>query len=300
MIILIWSLIIVILFLLTYIFYMKKEILNISNQLNDFNEFKTNKKIDVNLINKEVEALGESINNHIEIANRLRLNEVKSNDELKEMISSISHDLRTPLTSILGYIQMLKLKASSYDEKSLEYLNRIERKAKDLGVLLEDFFDLSIIENPDYNLNLEYINLNELLCDTLVGFYEELEEANIEPNIVLNETSKVVGDKKAIARIIDNLMSNAVKYSSKGVTVKLFEENHKVSLVFINDVKSGESIDTDKLFMKFYKNIDKSRTRKSTGLGLSIVKTLMEAMNGSVEAVQIKNELHIICQWEIG
>ncbi len=298
MIFLVGGLIIIIAFLLAYIFYLNKEMSNIASQLNEYNDFKTEKKIDVNLINKEVEALAESINRHIEIANELRLNEIKGKEELKEMIANISHDLRTPLTSIVGYIQMLKVKCSN-DTKNMEYLNRVENKAKDLEVMLEDFFTLSVVQNSDYSLSLEYLNISELLCDTLIGFYEQLEEKQIEPKISINEVGRVVGDRKSVVRIIENLMSNVMKYSSEEVSVELIEKEGKVNLIVMNSLDSDKKIDTEKMFNKFFKNSDKSRTSKSTGLGLSIVKTLMEKMNGSVKAKQRGNKLYVICQWEL-
>lgn len=298
MIFLVWGLIILIAFLLTYIFYMKKEMLNISNQLNDYNKFKTEKKIDVNLINKEIEELAESINRHIEIANELRINEIKSKENLKEMIANISHDLRTPLTSIVGYIQIIKSKYTMND-KNIEYLCRVENKAKDLQEMLEDFFDLSVMESSEYSLTFEYVDINEILCDTLVCYYDELEKRNIEPSIDIKKVEKTIGDKKSIVRIIENLMSNTLKYSNGNVSIELNENDNNVNLTFMNSLEENKKIDTNRIFDKFYKNNDKSRSSKSTGLGLCIVKTLMEKMNGTVSSKQIENRLYITCSWKI-
>lgn len=289
---------ILVIFLLAYILYMKREMINISNQLNNYNDFKSGKMIDINLINKEVELLAESINRHIKISNELRLNEVKSKEKLKEMIASISHDLRTPLTSIVGYIQMIKLK-NNLDDKNMEYLSRVEKKAKDLQIMLEDFFILSVAESSEYNMDFEYVNIKEILCDTLVEFYDELEKRNTEPEIIIEDVQNIIGDKNSIVRIIENLMSNILKYSSEDVSIKLKGNNKSVILTFMNTVEKDNKIDTDKMFDKFYKNSDLSRTTKSTGLGLSIVKTLIEKMNGSVHATQIENRLYITCEWYV-
>lgn len=298
MIFLIWSLIIIIMFLLTYIFFMKREIINIAKQLNLYNDFKTEKKINVNLINKQVEVLAESINRHIDVANDLRLNEIKGKDNLKETIANISHDLRTPLTSIIGYIQMLKIKCIS-DAKNMEYLNRVENKAKDLENMLEDFFTLSVIQSSDYDLRLEYLNINELVCDTLIDFYELLEKKKIVPEINIKQVGRIIGDRKGVIRIIENLISNVLKYSSKELYIELIEYEGKVKLTFMNSLESDKKMDIEKMFNKFYKNSDMSRTSKSTGLGLPIVRTLMEKMNGTVNAEQIKDKLYIICQWDL-
>ncbi|MEG0295905.1 MAG: HAMP domain-containing sensor histidine kinase [Clostridium sp.] len=298
MIFLIGLLIAIIAFLLAYIYYMKKEMINISTQLNEYNDFKTEKKIDINLINKEVELLAESINRHIKIANELKLNERKSKDDLKEMVANISHDLRTPLTSIIGYIQMLKIKCNN-DIKNMEYLDRVESKAKDLEGMLEDFFTLSVVDNSDYNLNLEYIDLKEILCDTLIGFYNELEKRGISPEINIEQVDKIIGERKSIIRIVENLMSNVLKYSSKKLSIKLMQKENEVSLIVMNSIENHKIVDVDKIFDKFYKSNDKSRTAKSVGLGLSIVKTLMEKMGGNISAKQIDNKLYITCKWVI-
>lgn len=297
MIIFIWVLVIIIAFLLAYIISMKKEMINISKQLNEYNNFQTEKKIDINLINKELELLAESINRHIQISNELKLKEIKSKEELKEMIANISHDLRTPLTSIIGYVQMIKIKADN-NIKNTEYLNKIESKARDLENMLEDFFSLSVLDSVDYSLNLEYLDISEILCDTLVEFYESLAKRGIEPDIKINQVGKIIGERKSIMRIIENLMSNILKYSSENVCIELFQSNNMVSLVVINSVEEDKEIDVRRIFDKFHKCSDKSRTTKSTGLGLFIVKTLMEKMNGSVSARYIDNNLYIICQWE--
>lgn len=297
MIFLVVGLIILIAFLLAYIFFMKKEVRNISNQLNEYNDFKTGKKIDVNLINKEIESLGESINRHIEISNELKLNEIRSKEELKEMIANISHDLRTPLTSILGYVQMLKKRCN--DDKNIEYLDRVENKARVLGVMLEDFFTLSVVDNANYKLKLECLDLNELLFETLIGFYDQLEKRGIEPKININDVDKIIGERKSIIRIIENLMSNVVKYSSGQVEVELIQEDDEVTLIIMNSLDDEKTIDIEKIFHKFYKNNDKSRTMKSTGLGLYIVKNLMKKMNGDIIAQQIDNRLYIKCIWKV-
>lgn len=296
MLFLLGGLIVMVVFLLTYIFYLKREIINISKQLDEYNDFKTEKKIDLNLINKELELLAESINKHIKIADELKLKEIKSKEDLKEMIANISHDLRTPLTSIIGYVQMIKIKNNN-DPRNISYLNKVESKARDLENMLEDFFTLSVVDSSNYSLKLENININEIVCDTLVVFYEQLEERGIQPTININKVSQVIGESSSIKRIIENLMSNVLKYSSKVVEIELFESENEVNLIIMNLLEDDKKVDTEKIFNKFYKDSDKSRTTKSTGLGLSIVKTLMEKMDGKVTSKQINNKLYMICQW---
>ena len=131
----------IIIVLLLRLLFVNKEIKNIVRQLEDYNNFKTRKKIDINLINKNIEGLAQSINKHIEISKKLQIKQLNSEEELKSMISSISHDLRTPLTSIRGYLQMLK-KTDISDAKRDKYLAIADNRAKDLQELINQFFML--------------------------------------------------------------------------------------------------------------------------------------------------------------
>lgn len=290
-------LVLVIIFLLAYIYFIKKELINISDQLNEYNDSKTRKKLDINIINKELEMLAESINKHINISNDLRIKEINSKEELKDMISNISHDLRTPLTSIIGYIQIIK-RQNNGDKKEKEYLDKIEKRAKSLQSLLEDFFMLSVIESSSYDITLKELNIKEIVCESVLSFYEQFEERNIEPILEIEEVSNIYASEKEIKRIIENLIINIIKHSSEEVKIKAFDKEDEVILLMVNKVKDKNNIDTNRLFDKFYKGNDTSRKGKNTGLGLSIVKTLIEKMNGEVEAYLEEESLHIKCRWK--
>src|SRR5690625_4846826 len=166
----------IILFVITGIlfarlFSLKKEIKEISQQLQTYNNRKTNKKIDMSLFDKDMESLGLEINKLIDMYVAENRKRVSFDNEQKKTIANISHDLRTPLTSILGYIQMAQEKDVTADERN-ELLFIANKRAKRLEALLKDFFELSIIESTDHHLKSERINLRNLIIDVIVSFYD--------------------------------------------------------------------------------------------------------------------------------
>ncbi|APR00979.1 his Kinase A domain protein [Clostridium botulinum] len=300
MIFIIMVLIIFLLFLLSYVFFMKREIKNITIQLNDYNNLKSLKKIDATLFDKEIENLAYSINKHIDINIQSQIKQKILEEEIRKNIANISHDLRTPLTSIIGYIQMIK-KGNLSKEKQIEYIDIAEIRAKDLQNLLSDFFELSVIESPDYYIELQKININNILCEVIVSFYSSFVDKNITPKIDLpKENIMVIGNEGAIKRVLQNLIVNMIKHSKEDVYISLKKENDKAVLTAINKCDNITEVDIELIFNRYYKK-DNARTNKngSTGLGLFISKSLMEKMNGEIYAEVHENLLHIFCEWDL-
>ncbi|MCW6109092.1 sensor histidine kinase [Clostridium sporogenes] len=300
MIFIIIVLIIFMILLLSYIFFLKRQIKNIRIQLNEYNHLKSLKKIDVTLFDKEIENLAYSINKHIDINIQSQIKQKRLEEEIRKNIANISHDLRTPLTSIIGYIQMIK-KGNLSKEKQIEYIDIAERRAKDLQNLLSDFFELSIIESPDYYIELEKININNILCEVIASFYNSFLDKNIAPKIDLpKDNIMVIGNEGAIKRVLQNLIVNIIKHSKEDVYIGLKKENNKAVLTTINRCDDIKEEDIDLIFNRFYKK-DDARTNKneSNGLGLSISKRLMEKMNGEIYAEVHGNLLYILCKWSL-
>ncbi|MDU4890550.1 MAG: HAMP domain-containing sensor histidine kinase [Clostridium sp.] len=288
----------IIIVLLTRLFFINKAVKSMTKQLDNYNSFKTRKKLDVSLVNKNVENLAESINKHMEISKELQLKQSNSEEELKSMISSISHDLRTPLTSIQGYLQMLR-KDNLSEEKRKRYIEISDKRSKDLKELLNQFFMLSVVEDPKYKGKLETIDLKESLVEILTSFYEEFTDKGIEPNIeICSEAVNILGDYIGVKRVLENLMINIARHSKGQVKITLLKKNGEAELIIEDALKAEAEIEVDNLFDKFYK-ADKARKVNSTGLGLSIVKELMGKMNGNVEADIVHNSLCITCRWEL-
>lgn len=275
----------------------KKEIRNIEKQLKNINKDNNNDKLTISLINKDIEKLTQSINNTLDLKRQSESNNIKLQCELKKTIANMSHDLRTPLTSIIGYIQFCKLDDVSLDEKK-EYLDIAEQRANSLKKLLNDFYELSLIESLDYEMKLENINVSRILQEILLQRYSDFMKRNLEPKIEIQSDSiNIIGDKKSLERIIENLLSNSIKYAKDSLNISLFSEENIVVLKISNTVDNIECLDVSKIFDRFYM-ADKNRSGKGTGLGLSIVKSLIDKMNGSIDANTEKCMINICCRFK--
>ncbi|AQS06439.1 sensor histidine kinase [Clostridium beijerinckii] len=285
LIILILSLTVIL--LISYVFHLKIQIKSIGKQLENISEGKTEKKIDVSLLDKDIEYLAGNINRNINSQKQLRIEVLRNEQKLKDSIANISHDLRTPLTSIIGYLQLLE--KSELSENQKEKISIIKKKSEILHNLITSFFEITIIENDRMHIKLEKINMNNFLSDAMIQNIMPFKEAGIEPIFDLpNTTIFIEGDKIILQRIVQNLISNILKYGSSYVKISLVKKEN-VELCFANKIEDPKKIDVNLLFEKFY-TADKSRSSGSTGLGLSIVKLLAERINAKALA-EIKEDI---------
>ncbi|MFC0418523.1 HAMP domain-containing sensor histidine kinase [Cytobacillus solani] len=283
---------------LTRYYRLKKEIKSTARQLRELNNKITGKKINLTLFDRDLEELAKEINDQIDETKRANAEKMRTENELKQAVANISHDIRTPMTSILGYIQLLESDEHTSENRSA-YFEIVKNGALRLKDLLEDFFELSIIESADYPLNVETISLNNLVFDVLAGFYEEFNQRGLEPSIHIPEKDiRMKADSSAVKRVIENLVLNAVKHSKGNVKIQLDQLSSTVQLIISNPVHQLSEKDVHLLFDRFYKG-DKTRSEKSTGLGLSIAKSLMLKMNGKLTAELKENQLYMKCEWEL-
>ncbi|WP_322090971.1 sensor histidine kinase [Cytobacillus massiliigabonensis] len=283
---------------LTRYYRLKKEIKSTARQLRELNSKITGKKINHTMFDRDLEELAKEINVQIDETKKANAEKLRTENELKQAIANISHDIRTPMTSILGYIQLLESEEHTLENRSA-YLEIVKNGALRLKVLLEDFFELSIIESADYPLKVETISLNNLIFAVLAGFYEEFNRRGLEPSIHIPEKDiRIKADSSAVKRVLENLVLNAVKHSKGNVKIQLNQLSSTVQLIISNPVHQLSEKDIHLLFDRFYKG-DKTRSEKSTGLGLSIAKSLMVKMNGKLTAELKDNRLNMKCEWEL-
>ena len=290
------GLIVILVYLLTRHFYLKREIKRATKQLHELNQNLTEKKLDIRFFDKDIEKLVEEINNQINLTKKATADKRRTENELKQAISHISHDIRTPMTSILGYIQLLEVEEMKPSLRK-EYTQIIKDGALRLKALLEDFFELSIIEQTDYPMKLETIKINQVILEVLLGFYEAFNKRGLTPTIEIpDEDLLIKADLSAVKRVIENLILNAIKHSSGNVIIRLEKATSSVQLMISNSVEQLSERDLTYMFDRFYK-ADQARIGHGTGLGLPIAKSLMEKMNGSISAELEQGELAIICKW---
>ncbi|MFJ7914128.1 MULTISPECIES: sensor histidine kinase [unclassified Lysinibacillus] len=289
--------VIAVFFILIRFYLLKLELKRVTQQLNQLNNKVISKKIDLTFYDKDLENLTKNINDQIDLTNEAIFEKLRTENEMKQAIANISHDIRTPMTSILGYIQFLESDDIG-PEKRIKYQENIKNGALRLKVLLDEFFELSTIESADYPLKVENIKLNKLLVEVLIGFYDDFNKAQIEPSILIPEDEiYITGDSSAVKRIIENLISNAIKHSSGNVTIQLVNNSSSVQLNIMNPAKELKEQDLPLLFDRFYK-VDQTRTKRSTGLGLYIAKSLMIKMDGNLSAELNGEQLLMKCEWE--
>lgn len=284
--------------LLVRLFMLRRELGRMTEQLGQYNDRVTGKKIDVTLFDSKLEALAGQINRQSNLILEAEARQRRTEDEFRQAVANISHDIRTPLTSISGYIQLLESESVTPEEK-LEYVATVKNRVKRLQALLNDFFELSVIESPDYPLATEKLGMTELLSDILLGFYDSFNERDITPEIRLPEENiSVFADESAVRRVVENLLANTVKHATGRVQVIFERQRESADLTIINDAKELVGSDISRLFDRFY-TADRNRSAQASGLGLSIAKSLMHKMGGTMTAELHGEKLTMVCRWKL-
>ena len=284
--VLVCVLIIIIVVLLIKIAFMRKAVKEIGDAFADRLMTDTNTLIDISSRDKYVCHLANSINEQLRKLRKERHKFQQGDLELKNAVTNISHDLRTPLTAICGYLDLLEQEEKS--ESVCRYVKIIKERTEILTELTEELFRYSVIISAQNAGPKEQIAVNSVLEESIAGFYTVLHERNITPNIQLPEKQVVRRlDRASLSRVFSNLLSNAIKYSDGDLEIVLSDDGE---ITFTNTASALNEIQVGKLFDRFY-TVDTAR--KSTGLGLAISKTLVEQMDGIISAKYIDSKLSI-------
>lgn len=288
-----------ILIVLLIIFILKtKEINRLTLELKKLNREGKIEKLRLSLPNKNIENLIVEINTLIDDKRKME-NIYKEKDmELREAIANMSHDLRTPLTSIMGYVYLLNDDKLDKEERK-EYLKIIEKRSLVLNDLITNFYGLSRIQADQYEIKFEPVNLELVLGEIIAAFYETLDYKFGEPEINIEEgLGPVLGDKQALNRIFTNLIENMIKHGEGEVKISLKKKNKYIVMEFSNKAEELEPKDVNRIFEKFFTK-DRMRTGQNTGLGLAIVKLLVEKQGQKIEAKKVGNRLVINIIWSL-
>ena len=276
-----------VLLLVCKVFSMQKAAREIAAELAEHLQSDTNTLICVSSRDRHIRALAASINRELRALREMRHRYQNGDKELKSAVTNISHDLRTPLTAICGYLDLLEAEEKS--EQTARYIAQIANRIEVLKSLTEELFRFSVI-SAEPALTPERLNVCRVLEDTLVSFYGAFEGQKIVPQITLpKEPVWRTLDASALSRIFSNIVSNAVKYSDGDFFVCMSEDGR---IVFTNTAHTLSAVDVEKLFDRFY---TVNSARSSTGLGLSIAKILVERMGGDLCAQYKHGQLSIIC-----
>lgn len=267
--------------------YMRKAIREIKRGFSEKLYTDTNTPIMLSSHDKLVSSLANDINVELKELQKQKHRYIQGDKELKNAITNISHDLRTPLTTICGYLSLLDKEEKS--EHIARQLSIIKNRTFALKQLVEELFRYTTIISDTENSVYTETVINNVLEDCISSYYAIFKEKGITPNINLCEQKIVRSvDKTALLRIFNNIIDNAIKYSEGDLTISLFENG---KIVFSNHTSDLNEIQIGKLFDRFY---TVNTARKSTGLGLSIAKALIEKMDGNISADYSNNVLSII------
>lgn len=207
---------------------------------------------------------------------------------LSDLYTNLSHDIRTPLTSLDGYFQLLEESADEGDRE--RYLMIIQERIGSLKDMLEELFAFTKLKNESYELELYECCMNQILKDTIFSYYESWEERGIKPHFAIaDELLYVRGNAQAIRRMIQNILKNVLDHGEKSLTVLLERRGEEVLLEIRNRVANPEEIVVEQVFERFYK-ADSARSKSSTGLGLSIAREFVLHMSGQITAYVEGNE----------
>lgn len=273
-------------FLLIHLFLLKRDLKDITKQIKEKLTSDTNTPISIASNDKSLQKFVLEINKELCLLRKETLNFKNKNDKLKVATTNIAHDLRTPLTAICGYLDLLEKEEDI--EKIKKYFAIIRKRADSMCQLTEEFFKYSLIFSTADDLKKDDVILNNILEESIAGFYASLNLKNIKPKIEISENKiKRRLNPLAIKRIFDNILNNAVKYSSKDLSISLKENGE---IIFKNYAENINLIEVETLFDRFY-TVESSK--KSSGLGLSIAKYLTEKMGGDIRADYKNNELII-------
>lgn len=279
-------LIVMIIGLFVKVHILQKSIKEIASAFADRLVTDTNTLIDTSSSDKNVRHLANTINRQLRKLRTERRRFQQGDLELKNAVTNISHDLRTPLTAICGYLELLEQEEKP--ETVSRYIGIVKDRVDILAQLSEELFRYSAIISTKDNTIREAVIINTVLEESIAAFYMILTERHIVPEIQITETKVVrMLDRSALSRVFSNLISNVIKYSDGDLKIVLSENGE---MAFSNMAYGLDEIQVGRLFDRFY---TVETARKSTGLGLAISKTLVEQMNGTISAAYKNGRLSI-------
>ncbi|AST94254.1 sensor histidine kinase [Sutcliffiella cohnii] len=265
------------------------DIRRMTKQLEEISEnFGTNELVRTNTHNKNLSRFATKINQLIQLYKQNQQSVERREMELKQEITNISHDLRTPLTSIKGFSELLTDPSISEGEKK-EFLEIIQKKIDNLTMIVDLFYELSQLDSSDKKLTMEKQSLDQIVVESMLMFYEDFEKEQLQVQLVEESVPPILADNKATVRIVTNIIQNALTYAKSYLKISFVEEEEYIRLRAVNDVEKIDAAKLQQIFNRTYR-LDSSRTGTHLGLGLHIVQQLVNKQGGKAVANVRDNE----------
>lgn len=278
---------VLILILIGILISYKRQVKDICRQLRFLQECDSNMLITTEMKRGHIGELAELLNTLLKERKKERADYQKKEQMIADIYTNLSHDIRTPLTSLDGYFQLLEETQEENDRK--RYIQIIQERIESLKEMLEELFTYTKLQNGTYELKLEPQNVGQILKETVFSYYDDWAEQEISPQFEITEEPVWIrGNKQALRRTIQNIIKNGLDHGNKEIRIQLSRNEKQMELVFQNKIEPGEQIDISRVFERFYK-ADKARSKSSTGLGLSIAKGFVQKMHGEI-AAEIKED----------
>ena len=286
LLIIIGILLLIIFVLAAKVYFLHKSAQEIRDAFRDRLTTDTNTLIDISTRDPYMRKLATDINEQLRLLRQQRHKYLSGDRELKEAVTNISHDLRTPLTAICGYLDLLEREEKSED--IARYLSLIENRVEAMKQLTEELFRYSVILSTE-EMRLETVHVNGVLEESIAAFYGALTSRNIQPEIHITENRiERQLNREALGRVFSNILNNALKYSDGDLEIFLHDDGE---IIFSNTASRLNKVQVGKLFDRFF---TVEAARNSNGLGLAISKTLIEQMGGDISANMVGNKLQLM------
>ena len=281
-----------------YLLMYKKQIKSLVGQLDFIRQNDTNKNLELTLKADEFQRLAKQINLVLVNARNERVTLYRAEKAFKEAVTNVSHDLRTPLTSVVGYIDMLE-SGKITDVERDEYYQIIKERIRHLVQMLDDLFEFARIESGEFAPTFEKIDVVQIFLETIYLFHYDFANKKAEPQLELpNVPLYIIGDTEVLKRIFENVIRNALIHGEGDLKVQIEKTNAKAVIHFKNHAPGLQEQEIQNLFERFY-TTDSSRHRKTTGLGLSIAKRLVDMMDGEITAEKEAENLVVSIQFDL-
>lgn len=282
-----WLITIILILLLVILIFrivtLQWDVRRMTKQLEEINRnFGTNELVRTNTHNKNLTRFAATINQLIHLFKQNQQSAERKEMELKQEITNISHDLRTPLTSIKGFSELLTDPSIS-EVKKKEFVAIIQKKIDNLTMIVDLFYELSQIDSSDKKLTMDQQFLEQIVIETMLIFYDDFEKKQLQVHMDEGVVAPILADKKATVRIVTNIIQNALTYAKSYVKISLVEDEEYIRLRAVNDVETINATELQRIFNRTFR-LDESRTGTQLGLGLHIVQQLINKQGGKAVA----------------